>query len=113
MTVIDFHLHVMDLEQLQPWTTEYLIRSSGRDLDYLGRLMTSPELLVEMLRQNGVDYAVVITEISPITTGVISRLASFGRSPSRQVSSSILKARSRALFSSSRTLSAASRALAF
>ena len=75
MTVIDFHLHVMDLEQLQPWTTEYLIRSSGRDLDYLGRLMTSPELLVEMLRQNGVDYAVVITEISPITTGVISNEA--------------------------------------
>jgi predicted TIM-barrel fold metal-dependent hydrolase len=72
MPVIDFHVHVMDPENLQPWTKEYLVQSSGEDMEYLGELMTSPELLVDMLRQNGVDYAVVLTEISPITTGVIS-----------------------------------------
>jgi predicted TIM-barrel fold metal-dependent hydrolase len=72
MRVIDFHVHVMDPENLQPWTREYLVQSSGRDMEYLSRLMTSPELLVEMLRENGVDCAVVLTEISPITTGVIS-----------------------------------------
>jgi predicted TIM-barrel fold metal-dependent hydrolase len=72
MPVIDFHVHVMDPENLQPWTKEYLVESSGEDMEYLSKLMTSPELLVEMLRENGVDYAVVLTEISPITTGVIS-----------------------------------------
>jgi predicted TIM-barrel fold metal-dependent hydrolase len=72
MPVIDFHVHVMDPENLQPWTREYLVQASGRDMEYLSRLMTSPELLVEMLRENGVDYAVVLAEISPITTGVIS-----------------------------------------
>ncbi len=72
MPVIDFHVHVMDPENLQPWTREYLVQSSGRDMEYLTRLMASPELLVEMLRENRVDYAVVLTEISPITTGVIS-----------------------------------------
>jgi len=75
MPVIDFHVHVMDPENLQPWTKEYLVQSSGEDMEYLSKLMTSPELLVDMLRQNGVDYAVVLTEISPITTGVISNEA--------------------------------------
>jgi len=75
MPVIDFHVHVMDPENLQPWTREYLVQSSGEDMEYLSRLMTSPELLVDMLRENGVDYAVVLTEISPITTGVISNEA--------------------------------------
>jgi len=72
MPVIDFHLHIMDPANLQPWTTDYLVQSSGEGMDYLGRLMASPELMVEMLHENGVDYAVVLTEISPITTGVIS-----------------------------------------
>lgn len=72
MPVIDFHLHIMDPKDLRPWTREYLRTSSGRDLEDLLQIMGSPELLVEMLRENGVDYGVILTEISPITTGVIS-----------------------------------------
>jgi len=73
--VVDFHVHIMDPAHLQPWTQEYLVASSGRDMEHLAELMSSPELLVEMLRENGVDYAVVLAEISPITTGVISNEA--------------------------------------
>lgn len=75
MPVIDMHLHIMEPSNLRPWTTEYLQSHSGEDTEHLAQLMTSPELLVEMLRQNGVDYGVVLTEISPITTGVISNEA--------------------------------------
>lgn len=75
MPVIDFHLHIMDAAKLQPWTTDYLVESSGESMKHLIRLMTSPDLLLDMLRQNGVDRAVVLTEISPITTGVISNEA--------------------------------------
>jgi predicted TIM-barrel fold metal-dependent hydrolase len=62
----------MDLDHLQPWTREYLVASSGQDMEQLRELMSSPELLVRMLRENGVDYAVVLAEINPITTGVMS-----------------------------------------
>ena len=75
MPVIDFHLHIMDAAKLQPWTTDYLVESSGEGMEHLTRLMTSPDLLLDMLHENGVDRAVVLTEISPITTGVISNEA--------------------------------------
>jgi predicted TIM-barrel fold metal-dependent hydrolase len=41
----------------------------------LSRVMASPNLLLEMSHYNGVDSAVVLTEMSPITTGVISNEA--------------------------------------
>jgi predicted TIM-barrel fold metal-dependent hydrolase len=72
MPVIDFHLHIMDPENLRPWAKEYLRTSSGEEMEYLVQIMRSPDLLVKMLHENGVDYGVVLTEISPITTGVIS-----------------------------------------
>ncbi|MGB3906535.1 MAG: amidohydrolase family protein [Anaerolineae bacterium] len=75
MPVIDFHLHIVDPANLRPWASDYLQSSSGEDMDYLVQVMTSPELLVQMLHDNGVDYGVVLTEISPITTGVISNEA--------------------------------------
>jgi predicted TIM-barrel fold metal-dependent hydrolase len=75
MPVIDFHLHIIDPENLQPWAKEYLQASSGEEMEYLHRIMRSPEPLVKMLHENGVDYGVVLTEISPITTGVISNEA--------------------------------------
>jgi len=75
MPVIDFHLHIMDPANLRPWASHYLQSSSGEEMDYLGQVMASPELLVQMLHDNGVDYGVVLTEISPITTGVISNEA--------------------------------------
>lgn len=75
MPVIDFHLHIMDPANLRPWTVEYVVKSSGQEMEHLSRVMASPDLLLEMLHDNGVDCAVVITEMSPITTGVISNEA--------------------------------------
>jgi len=75
MPVIDFHLHIVDPENLRPWAKEYLQTYSGEEMEYLEQIMRHPKLLVEMLHENGVDYGVVLTEISPITTGVISNEA--------------------------------------
>src|SRR4030043_948277 len=65
----------MDPANLRPWTVEYVVKSSGREMEHLSRVMASPDLLLEMLHDNGVDRAVVLTEMSPITTGVISNEA--------------------------------------
>jgi len=75
MPVIDFHLHIMHAEDLRPWAKEFLQTSSGEEMEYLEQVNRHPELLVEMLHENGVDYGVVLTELSPITTGVISNEA--------------------------------------
>lgn len=65
----------MDPANLRPWTVEYVVKSSGQEMEHLSRVMASPDLLLEMLHDNGVDCAVVLTEMSPITTGVISNEA--------------------------------------
>jgi predicted TIM-barrel fold metal-dependent hydrolase len=73
--VVDFHVHIVDPAHLQPWAQEYMVTSSGCDMEHLAELTSSPELLVQMLRDSGVDYAVVLAEINPITTGVVSNEA--------------------------------------
>jgi len=75
MPVIDFHLHIGDPAQMKPWVITYFqnyAKGSGAEevIGKDGRM--DPSALVEMLRANGVDYAVILAELSPITTGIIS-----------------------------------------
>ena len=75
MPVIDFHLHIGDPAQMKPWVITYFQnygKGSGAEevIGKDGRM--DPSALVEMLRANGVDYAVILAELSPITTGIIS-----------------------------------------
>ncbi len=75
MPVIDFHIHVGDLKEMQPWVQNYFQNYAkvsgveevvGKD----GRM--DPGALVSLLNRNGVDYAVILAELSPITTGITS-----------------------------------------
>ena len=70
MPVIDFHVHIAQPEHYHPWVIEWMQTLVKEDfLEYLRRHL-SPEGLREVLRESGVDYAVVLAEVSPITTGV-------------------------------------------
>ncbi len=70
MPVIDFHVHIAQPEHYHPWVIEWMQTLVKEDfLEYLRRHL-SPEGLREILRESGVDYAVVLAEVSPITTGV-------------------------------------------
>lgn len=72
MPVIDFHLHPLKYEAYQPGAKAYLESVIGEDMEeYIARMAT-PEAVVEMLKESGVDYAVVLAELSPITTGMMS-----------------------------------------
>ena len=70
MPVIDFHLHPAQPEHYHPWAVEWMLTFAEED--YLQRLrdILTPEGIQHMLRESGVDYAVVLAEISPIATGV-------------------------------------------
>lgn len=70
MAVVDFHLHVCSYDQQLPSVAEFMRSWLGQDLkSYLDRVLTTEGLLA-LLDENGVDYAVALAEMSPITTGM-------------------------------------------
>jgi len=70
MPIIDFHLHAAQPEHYHPWVVEWMQTFVDEDfLKHIRDLLT-PEGVQQVLRESGVDYAVVLAEISPITTGV-------------------------------------------
>jgi predicted TIM-barrel fold metal-dependent hydrolase len=75
--VIDFHFHIGRYHEYQPWVIEW-VKSQGKDIEdleaFFDRILT-PEGIVEYLRANGVDYAVALAELSPITTGMLGNEA--------------------------------------
>jgi predicted TIM-barrel fold metal-dependent hydrolase len=69
--IIDFHMHAGLYHELHPWVTEW-IKTQTKDLEEFVKDVLTPEGIVRYLRENGVDYAVALAELSPITTGMMS-----------------------------------------
>lgn len=68
--VIDFHLHYSVVGKMQPWVAEWMQGSHREPLAaYLARY-ADPAALVGLLDQCGVDYGVVLADVSPITSTV-------------------------------------------
>ncbi|MCK4613698.1 MAG: amidohydrolase family protein, partial [Thermoplasmata archaeon] len=68
--VIDFHIHVGRKEDWHPWVIEYLGEVNPILFRNFEELM-SPAGLEEYLAGEGVTYAVILAEDSPLTTGVV------------------------------------------
>jgi len=75
--VIDFHFHIGRYREYQPWVIDW-VKSQGKNIQdleaFLDGILT-PEGIVDYLRANGVDYAVALAELSPITTGMLGNEA--------------------------------------
>ncbi|MBC7263264.1 MAG: amidohydrolase [Chloroflexi bacterium] len=73
MPVIDFHIHLAQAEHSLPWVVEWT-KSVVADPETIAVLQTglTPEKVCRILRGAGVDYAVALAEMSPITTGVVT-----------------------------------------
>lgn len=69
--VIDFHMHAGLYHELHPWVTEW-ISSEIEDPEAYVKEVLTPEGIVRFLNENGVDYAVALAELSPITTGTFT-----------------------------------------
>ncbi len=74
--VIDFHVHVGRSEMWKPWVFEWAVnnlnehdRPFGAE-HYLDSISANKDTLEKHLDECGVDYAVILAEESPITTGV-------------------------------------------
>ncbi len=75
MPVIDFHVHLGSAKGMRPWVLTFFEKygkGSGVEEVFTRDGKMDPDLLVELLKKNGVDYAVVLAEYSPITTGTVT-----------------------------------------
>jgi predicted TIM-barrel fold metal-dependent hydrolase len=68
--IIDFHVHIGKKEHWHPWVNELFEKANPKLYENFDEIM-SPEGVEKLLKDQGVDYAVILAENSPITTGVV------------------------------------------
>ncbi|MGD2155112.1 MAG: amidohydrolase family protein [Gemmatimonadales bacterium] len=69
--LIDFHIHVSRPEHARPWALEYVAQQFEEFSEQAEAILT-PEGLRPYLQKNGVDAAVILAEVNPLTTGTCS-----------------------------------------
>jgi hypothetical protein len=68
--IIDFHIHIGKKDHWHPWVLAYL-RNCNPSLFKNFDMIMNPNNLEALLADAGVDYAVILAENSPLTTGVV------------------------------------------
>jgi predicted TIM-barrel fold metal-dependent hydrolase len=69
--VIDFHFHAGLYHEFHPWVLEWMKQETEDPKAFVEGILT-PDGIVRYLQENGVDYAVALAELSPITTGMLT-----------------------------------------
>ncbi len=67
--IVDFHVHVSRPEHEHPWAMEFMQSQYDGDLYEFAERVLTPEGIRSYLQRNGIDYAVALAEVCPITTG--------------------------------------------
>lgn len=67
--IIDFHIHLSLIEHEHPWVIEWTRGNYQGSLEELMQPLNSPADFRCFLQQNGLDLAVGLAEVAPITTG--------------------------------------------
>ena len=70
MIVVDFHVHVAKFDMWTPWVHEYMKKVNPLVYESFNKIMT-PNGVIELMDKEGVDSAVVLAEMAPLTTGVV------------------------------------------
>jgi predicted TIM-barrel fold metal-dependent hydrolase len=78
--VIDFHVHPPLYDPIHPTVEELLRDLLGSDeaVREMSRTYSDPRAMVEQMRANGIDRAVMLAEYCPLVTGVVSNDAIAG-----------------------------------
>jgi predicted TIM-barrel fold metal-dependent hydrolase len=69
--IVDFHVHIGFKKDWHPWVHDLMKKADPVQFERLDSMMT-PKNLEEFLRDQGVDFAVILADNSPITTGVVT-----------------------------------------
>lgn len=70
--VIDFHVHLGGEGEWRPWVIDWMRGIVGDEWPSIMDAMSSPEKMDNTLESNGIDLAVGLAELSPITTGTVT-----------------------------------------
>jgi hypothetical protein len=68
--VIDFHVHTARYKIMTPALQDLLQKAWGDRLDWMVKTYSSPEAFLGLMDEAGIDYAVILAELAPITTGI-------------------------------------------
>lgn len=69
--VIDFHIHTIHYDSYCDSAEEWLkVQQSARDWPAFVKKYQNPVEFSRFLEDNGVDYGVILAELSPVTTGI-------------------------------------------
>ena len=68
--IIDFHVHTAYYRSRTPAYMELLRRGWGDRMDWMLETYASPEAFVGLMDEAGIDYAVILAELAPITSGI-------------------------------------------
>jgi len=89
MTVIDFHVHLAEYENMSESAIDFGVQAYASREEYLAycRLYRNPYNFIGLMDKNGVDYAVILAEYSPLTTGTATneKVAEFCRGNPRLI----------------------------
>ncbi len=68
--IIDFHVHTAYYRSRTPDYMRLLQQGWGERLDWMLQTYASPEAFVGLMDEAGIDYAVILAELAPITSGI-------------------------------------------
>lgn len=71
LKIIDFHVHIGLKEHWHEWVHDYQ-KAAGSEYYERYEEMTDPQKFASYLKTHGIEKAVILPEISPITTGIVS-----------------------------------------
>lgn len=69
---IDFHVHLAAYDISYPWLIEWIKKSHKAGYDEYVKRYSDPGQFEELLSEQGIDYACILAELNPITTGICS-----------------------------------------
>ncbi|MGI6584287.1 MAG: amidohydrolase family protein [bacterium] len=71
-TVIDFHIHLINYDHLRETAYQWFGRmfETQDEFERYKEQYSDPDSFCKLLQENGVDYAVILAEISPLVTGL-------------------------------------------
>jgi predicted TIM-barrel fold metal-dependent hydrolase len=68
--IIDFHVHTAYYETTTPAYDDLIRRAWGDRTEWMIQTYSSPEGFLGLMDEAGIDYAVILAELAPITTGI-------------------------------------------
>lgn len=68
--IIDFHVHIIEYSDMNQVYRDLMVQMTNMPYEQLLERYGSPEGFLGVLDENGVDYAVVLAETSPISAGM-------------------------------------------